>query len=197
MSDPHPYIVRRIECIRCGCGSYVPTYYPGFYYYRAHNGTITEVSRAVYWCVKCNRAEWCESFPKVEEIRQRLQEANARLLPYLPKGWRLTLASWFSFRARSDDERALLREIVRLRKLYEFVGSRKSGPRCLECGSEEICGIENLLSPETKHTTSVIHPRCGGKLEVKVIAIDPDSGPRFMPAVRKDRYYNHDGVRLN
>ena len=139
------------------------------------DGIRIPVNSALGWCAQCNAITAVESLDigrreaELREAERELEKQGGQPVRrwwqihrfLVPMFWRRDLANWYFFAGMVEDARAAL----------QLITMRKSPPKCLACGSDEI--TTPLISDTSEWTdvsqptrTGFIHPDCGGELSM-------------------------------
>lgn len=175
-----------ISCERCAfMGSSAVRW--GRFAYRL-DGYELPVWRTLGWCAACDDIRAVESPPAAEDIdrmryhcRQldrRLQTAEAEA-----RERQNSLTRWLHLRPRSPLLHTLRKashsgheSLETAERLQAIFSARRSGPRCLSCGSEdttifgeffEPSNLDSHAEPREPELRTTRHPGCGGRFRVR------------------------------
>jgi len=115
------------------------------------------LARRFVWCESCRAIRWGEVLPEVSDLENLIAAAVSRdqsvISDLLRYSHHATVEELFELKLRE------------LRQQLTWRRSRISPPRCLECGSIAITGVDQgkTNSGNDKAVLSS-HPGCGGRL---------------------------------
>jgi len=121
------------------------------------------IDQGFCWCHNCGTVTACELFPRLESVERLLAEAKA------------------------DNAETVVIDLIHL---INWLKTRVSQPRCLECGTTMVCQFICLNLPyewsEPDHDhdfADLPHPGCQGMLHVRFIGLSLERGSaqRYSP----------------
>jgi hypothetical protein len=116
--------------------------------------------RQAGWCPACNKVVEVERLPDASTVIRKLAEAERTA-----RGTTLERLLDRLGRDPSVDQRHAKRSIEEHRGTLAWLEQRRSRPRCLKCGTEEVVTHEH-------DPAGALHHSCGGVLEL----VHPESG---------------------
>jgi len=153
MSMPHLYL----RCELCDqewtLGSLV-----GRSSYQLRDGSLAQLHKTLSWCNSCGCYSPVEKMDNKESLHAKLgslfldaSEAEKSIHPLI-----LFIFKMFGKKA-SERLRDIQREVSENQASLKMLSSRKSPPKCLNCGSTDISHKSAFDPPE-------YHPNCGGEV---------------------------------
>jgi hypothetical protein len=186
------------RCKRCGYLKIAG--FSGSPIYVYPNGKSIPVIFHTGWCHDCNAVRDIEDLsihPRLEQLKS-LQQAIGSVQKknrLLFKSWTYDARMWpddpeWRERITGDTYEAWADQIDQAIKSIEFLHTRQSPPRCLSCGgTRHYTGSlsDPELTPETESHHALLHPGCGGELELHI------EGDMFIKNPRSMRGYSAEG----
>lgn len=165
------------HCKRCGYSQY--TVFTSSYIYVYLDGDQIPLLSQTGWCCDCDSIQDIEDLsitPRLELLRN-LQRKMASIQK---KNWPFISRLTYDAREWADDPE--WRENLSIDTIYrwsnqieevikgiDLIQKRKSPPRCLSCGTTNINSVfppQTASKSEPDSSRSLIHPVCGGELEL-------------------------------
>ena len=165
---------------------------------------LLSLNRKLGWCDSCATLTPIEVLPSLDELAHSQQKCEKMLQEYQLAYESLMLKrTWFArlmgLKPKLPDDlmnikmdiNALDEDMSELKASLAYLSGRKSPPRCLKCGSQEVSSLS--LFPAHKAVAAQIqvfkHPNCGGAVRANVTEI------RF--AMRLPEYfYDKEGIKV-
>lgn len=168
-----------IRCEQCSQKWASHSAYGGFLY-ELPDGRRAWAKRTLAWCEGCQGFAPVEMLPEPQELEEELSTMTAKL----EEASILVEKRIFGFLkvmkpANEDAVDTYTKCVVEAQAAIDWRKLRKSKPRCLSCGSQDVY-------QESVWDSNKIHPGCGGKLIIE------DSGYRIS-LHHTDRIYDVDG----
>lgn len=178
------------RCTKCSkhWGSYL--LWGGFHYRIGPSRTI-RIDRDLGWCHPCAEFRAVEVLPARSRLEAQLEQHRKKLKEAEDKARSRVLSKLFrSVVVRDERLIALNRaQVEEIMAALAWRDSRRSPPRCLECGGTDIDHIGTIGFAPDPHRIALKHPGCGGGLLV--------STPEFRINMRtEDRLYDAEGRLL-
>lgn len=161
----------------------------GRFIYRLQGGEEVSLNRTLGWCYSCASIEPIE----VLSDKDKLEAGAHRLTTELDSFGKVTFFERIrgGLRKREDAIKRLTERLSEENKRLRFLAQRKSPPKCLACGSEEVEEMPHANPEEGGEPINLhfIHPHCGGTLWIE------KTGIRYMFRFTP-KYYDSNGLRL-
>ncbi|WLD14769.1 hypothetical protein [Planctellipticum variicoloris] len=113
--------------------------FSAYFYYQLSDGAKLSVFETPAWCYKCKSFITAEEIPTLESLAAEIEKLQAGD-PELAKFWSYVL-----------DGAPIEKRIEQLRIRCGWRQSRRSPPRCLECGETDIVATPSAGDSEFKH----------------------------------------------
>lgn len=145
---------------KCDTCDYREDFFDPLRSYEMSDGSTVTIERTFVWCGACRGVRWGEELADLAELERKLAAIEAKEPSAMDE------LSVFLDRHTSL-EKVTATHTTQLRGRISWRRSRRSAPRCLECGS---AGIVSLPQSETRSGfdkwTLKEHPGCGGVVTV-------------------------------
>jgi hypothetical protein len=123
---------------------------PRLYQYLFEDNSALTIRRQIGWCIECDCVAFIESVPTIEQLTVELETVSSK---------------------NSKNSNDILEPIVDIKKRIEWRKTRKSPPRCLDCGSVDTSVLDFTEIDEKFSQTTLFKHKCGGFLQLRD---DPD-----------------------
>lgn len=196
MSDPI------FGCTKCALWVTYPDF-DGIFSYQIF-GTLIDIDHKLGWCGKCASIRFVEVLPSATSL-ERLRTEYDRLSSEIENA-KMALRNRGTQPGQFGDTESILpgnlehlqseviflsRTIENQGKLLVAMAGRKSGPRCLLCGSRKVKYLpafeRDTEANGQQSINAFIHPNCGGRLTVGSIPIEIS-----FSSVMSHRTYDHE-----
>ena len=181
-----------IKCTKCNFRSSSDVIIGRMMYHDGENSYA--INSAYAWCYDCKTIVPMESFPKIEDIKEKLEKVsekityfeNARFFEKFKAGYRSVKNSIDYYYSQESEYRWFI----------NFLEDRKSPPRCLRCGSTEakkmnIPHIGRYNEGPKQIKLDFKHPLCGGDLYIE------DGTISNFYSFGNGLHYNAEGIRVH
>ena len=198
-----------IRCTECDLRVSFP-YADRHYKYVTEGGESFSLMASACYCWECETFRLCEHFSSARFLGstnakiqgRRFEEQIDGLLNSLRMEMENTRSSSNSHYARQR-LLSLITDFVDLNRYTEFLKCRQTSERCLTCGSSRITFIlreqftneseQSLEGGLSIRTSEIMHPKCGGMLQLELGKCDVHFQERTYPA----RLFNTEGDDLD
>ncbi len=179
-----PYSIIKCE----SCSEHWPTHVIwGLFSYCLSDGRFVSIARNLAWCSSCNNFAPVEYLPDEKELEEKLVAASDQLkIKQQPKEYRayglIKRLAW----PKASELKFYEQDLDEAQASIDWRAARKSGPKCLRCGSSDIDKKGLWDKKKREFYSDIEHPGCGGELSIE------DSGMR-LSLRHKHRFYDSEG----
>ena len=160
-----------VECIKCAHIERYPSPVEGYYYTDAdledgellskYDHSFHYVPHNIGWCKSCKAIVEFEQMPSIQECNEKIQQFLVEIkqlkemkIPY-SESW--TRTQKMPYKRHINKIKNYENWVENLKYYLSILPNRKSGNRCLSCGSE------NSYITMDEFIENTVHDNCGGK----------------------------------